>query len=57
MKEKGSSATRSESGFNGWMFRKQGRWQKKDFPTLPLSYGRYHSETHGEPLARQSVKK
>jgi hypothetical protein len=58
VKEEGSSATKQCTGFNGWMLREEGKWQKKDFPHSPtLALSRYHYDTRGEPLARQSVKK
>jgi len=65
VKEEGRKATKQCTGFNGWMLREEGRWQKKDgrrkilplghSPTLALS--RYHCEAGGEPLLRQIVKK
>jgi hypothetical protein len=65
VKEEGRKATKECRGFNGWMLREEGRWQKKDgrrkilllghSPTLALS--RYHCEAGGEPVARQIVKK
>jgi hypothetical protein len=65
VKEEGRKATKQCTGFNGWMLREEGRWQKKDgrrkiFPlghSPTIARSRYHGETGGEPLARLIVKK